>query len=158
MGEKSGWTYIDVPLDVSQSLNPDIKTSYRVKGKIDQHAIAQVSLVPMGDGHFIIAINGTMRKAIRKEEGAMVTLTLERDTSELTISEDLMGCLLEEPTAWESFNNLPKSHQRYYSNWIESAKTIETKTKRIHQTIFGLSHGMEYGEMIRHFKTKKESQ
>nr|MBP8249452.1 DUF1905 domain-containing protein [Chitinophagales bacterium] len=32
MGEKTGWTYVEIPSDIAEELNPGIKTSYRVKG------------------------------------------------------------------------------------------------------------------------------
>ncbi|WP_428088853.1 DUF1905 domain-containing protein [Candidatus Pollutiaquabacter sp.] len=34
-GEKSGWTYIDVPADVANRLKKGQRTSFRVKGKLD---------------------------------------------------------------------------------------------------------------------------
>ena len=33
-GEKTGWTYIVVPEKISKKLNPGVKKSYRVKGKL----------------------------------------------------------------------------------------------------------------------------
>ncbi len=78
-GEKSGWTYIDVPADIAQQLIPRNKKSFRVKGFLDQFAISGVALMPVGEGDFIMAINGEMRKSIRKREGAMLNVSLELD-------------------------------------------------------------------------------
>lgn len=152
MGEKTGWTFIEIPSDIAGQIKPGVKVSYRVKGRIDQHKIKMVAVLPMGDGGYIIPINATMRKAIRKEEGANVEVSLEEDTDEFVISPDLVECLEIDEAASEKFNSLPGSHQKYFSNWIESAKTIETKTKRISMAVKGLSMGLGYGEMIRHFK------
>ena len=55
------------------------------------------------------------------------------DTFEKPLSVDFMECLSDEPKALEKFNSLPKGHQRYFSKWIEDAKTDPTKTKRITQ-------------------------
>jgi hypothetical protein len=44
---------------------------------------------------------------------------------------------------------LPVSHQMYYSNWIESAKTVGTKAKRIGLTIVAMEKNMTYGEMLK---------
>jgi len=96
-----------------------------------------------------------MRKGIRKKEGATIAVVLEEDTSELEISSDLMACLEIEEKALDFFNSLTKGHQVYFSKWIESAKTIETRTKRITMTVTGLSMGFGYPEMIRHFKKKE---
>ncbi len=65
-GEKTGWTYIQVPADIAQQLKPDTKKSFRVKGKLDNYKIKAVALLPMGEGNFIMPINGAMRKAIGK--------------------------------------------------------------------------------------------
>jgi hypothetical protein len=151
-GEKTGWTYVHIPADIAQEIKPNTKLGYRVKGTIDDFSIKLVALIPMGEGDFVIPINAQMRRGIRKEEGATVTLNLEEDTDELPQSEELMICLEDEPKALEAFLKLPKSHQNYYSKWIESAKTIETKTKRISMTVHGLAMGMTYGEMMRYYK------
>nr|MCU0326448.1 YdeI/OmpD-associated family protein [Spirosomataceae bacterium] len=128
------------------------RKSFRVKGRIDDFVLKMVSLLPMGDGGFIIPINNEMRKVIHKKEGKIVEVSLEEDTDEFVISPDLMACLEDEPKALAEFNKLPKSHQKYYSNWIESAKTIETKTKRILMTVNGFNMGMDYGEMMRYYR------
>lgn len=156
-GEKSGWTYIDLPAHLAQELKPNTKTAYRVKGTLDEFPIRQVSLVPMGEGNFIIAINASMRKGMRKKEGAQVKVSIEVDESPYEWSQDMLDCIEEDPKAKENFYKMPPSHQKYYSNWVESAKTLETKTKRIFQAVQGLSMGMDYGEMIRYYKARKES-
>jgi Domain of unknown function (DUF1905)/Bacteriocin-protection, YdeI or OmpD-Associated len=151
-GEKTGWTYVEIPADIAQQIKPNTKAGFRVKGLIDNFSIKLVALLPMGEGDFIIPINADMRRGIRKEEGAMVTLTLEEDTDELPQSEELLMCLEDEPKALEAFLKMPKGHQNYYTKWIESAKTIETKTKRITMTVHGLAMGMDYGQMIRYYR------
>lgn len=154
-GEKSGWTYITISSSQANQLMPAIRTSFRVKGKIDKHVIKQTALLPMGEGDFILPINGEMRKAIGKAVGEKVKVSIEVDKSDFVFSEDFLVCLEDEPKALETYKKQPPSHQKYFSNWIESAKTTETKTKRIAQSIQGLAMGLNYGEMIRYFKGKK---
>jgi hypothetical protein len=154
-GEKSGWTYISIPFHIAQELNVGIKTSYRVKGKIDNFPIKMVALLPMGDGNFIIPFNKKMQLGTRKKDGASVEVWLEIDKDEFPLSEDLLACLEDDILAKETFDKMPKGHQNYYSNWVEGAKTFETKSKRLSQCIFGLANGMDYGQMIRHFKGQK---
>lgn len=156
-GEKTGWTYIDIPLDVTETLKPGQKTSFRVKGSLDDYAIALVALLPMGksgarEGGFIMPINATMRRGIRKEAGAMIRVTLAVDDSPMPLSADLLACLDDDPAAKAFFQTLARGHQVYFSNWIEDAKTITTKTKRLTQAVMGLSMGLGFGEMIRYFK------
>jgi uncharacterized protein YdeI (YjbR/CyaY-like superfamily) len=67
-----------------------------------------------------------------------------------------MQCLSDEPKAASYFNSLPGSHQRYYSKWIQGAKTEATKAKRIALTINACARHMSYGEMIREEKDVKD--
>src|SRR5688572_13969435 len=144
-GEKTGWTFIEISASQAKKLK-DSKVSFRVKGTLDSHKISQVALVPMGEGAFILAVNGTMRKAIGKKVGDKVKVTLEADESKIILSHDMMACLKDEPAALEAFKKLPGSHQKYYSRWVESAKTAATKTKRIVMTVEALSKKMKFGE------------
>lgn len=150
-GEKTGWTFVRIDADISQKIKPDTKKTYRVKGSIDHLDIKQLALIPIGGGNFILPVNGTIRKKIAKAEGDKVLLKLEEDTSEFEYSADLLACLEDEPAANAFYNTLTPGHQRYFSKWIESAKTIETKTTRITRCLFGLANEMDYGAMIRHF-------
>ena len=109
----------------------------------------------MGEGNFIMAINGTMRKAIGKMKGDAVEVGIAIDEKGYQLNEDFLACLEDEPLALAFFQTLTKGHQTYYSKWIESAKTIETKTKRITNSIRYLSQNLGYGEMIRGLKEEK---
>ena len=65
------------------------------------------------------------------------------------LNEDFVVCLNDEPKAMKYFSSLPKSHQNYFSKWIESAKIVETKTKRIARAVNALAKGWDYVEMIK---------
>jgi uncharacterized protein YdeI (YjbR/CyaY-like superfamily) len=67
-----------------------------------------------------------------------------------------MACLSDEPSAKRFFQTLPGSHQRYFGKWIESAKTEQTKTKRIANAISALAKDMGYPEMMRDLKNDKD--
>ncbi|HEY8936683.1 MAG TPA: YdeI/OmpD-associated family protein [Cyclobacteriaceae bacterium] len=148
-GEKTGWSYIEISKKQSEELKPGCRVSYRVKGKLDQHPIQKAALIPMGEGKFIYPLNGPTRKALGKGEGDTLQVQLELDERALTLSADFVACLKDEPRAYEFFKTLPKSHQNYFSKWIESAKTIQTKTKRITMAVIALGAGQGYSEMIR---------
>jgi hypothetical protein len=148
-GEKTGWSYIEISASQANKLNPGCKVSFRVKGKIDSYSFERTSLLPMGEGSFILPINGTIRKAIQKQKGSKVQVEMEMDKRARTISKDLMDCLHDDTEALTFFNSLPKSHQNYFSNWIESAKTSQTKTKRIVMAVTAMSKKQGFGEMIR---------
>src|SRR6476620_10163401 len=110
-GEKTGWTYINIPADIAQKLKPGNKKSFRVKGKLDSYIIRKIALLPMGGGDFIMALNATIRKGIRKKKGAMLNVQLEMDKSVIAICPELIECLNDEPAAMDKFSKMPKSHQ-----------------------------------------------
>lgn len=153
-GEKTGWVYIEISASDAQLLKPGNKKIFRVKGRLDAVVLAAVSVFPMGDGSFILPVNASMRKALGKREGAMVSVALEADNTILEIDADLLECLSFDENALQHFSQLPLSHQRYFSNWIQAAKTDATKTKRLSQAVDALSRNMNYAEMIRSLKAK----
>jgi hypothetical protein len=155
-GEKTGWTYIEVPADIAQQIKPGNKKSFRVKGKLDSFSIKSVALMPMGGGNFILPVNATMRKGIGKRKGAMVKVQLQEDKAEIPLNAELLECLNDDPEAKAHFNKLTKGHQQYFSKWIESAKTEATKTKRLTQAVTALAKGWGYPEMMRAAKKEKE--
>ncbi|MES2621437.1 MAG: YdeI/OmpD-associated family protein [Bacteroidota bacterium] len=154
-GEKTGWTYIPVSFELAQQLNPANKKSFRVKGKLDSYSFKQVALIPIGEGNFIMPLNAAMRKAIGKRKGAEVAVQMVVDEAAFQFSEDMVACLEDEPKAKEGFEKLSGSEQKYFSKWIESAKTDSTKAKRIAQMMNAMLRGLKYGEMIRSLKSNK---
>ena len=154
-----GWAYIEIPTAVTDELQPGKKTTFRVKGQLDNHVIRQVALIPMGvaaetPGAFMIPVNAQMRQATGKDAGATLQVELAFDDSPLPQSAEFMLCLDDDQAALDYFKTLPKGHQNYFSKWIEQAKTVETKTKRITQAVTALGMGLGYGEMVRYFKNK----
>ena len=148
-GEKTGWNYIIVPVAAAKKLNPGVKKSYRVKGKLDEYPIEKTALVPMGGGDFILAINAAMRKATGKRFGATLKVQLELDTAPILPPAELLECMEDEPEALKYFNSLPQGHRNYFTKWIESAKTEPTKAKRIALVIKTMIRKMDFGAMLR---------
>lgn len=156
-GEKTGWSYIEINAAQAKKLKPDTKTSFRVKGKLDSYPLKQTALIPMGDGKFILPINGTMRKGTGKKHGDKLKVTLEIDESKFVMNADFVDCLKDDPPANTFFKTLSAGHQRYFSKWIDSAKTTPTKTKRIVTAVNALSRKMGFPEMLREEKRNKSS-
>jgi hypothetical protein len=156
MGEKTGWTYIVIPADVAEQLQPGNRKSFRVKGKLDDWKFEKTALLPMGEGEFIMPLNATARKGTGKRHGAMLQVELEVDERELTMNAALMDCLSEEPKALKYFHSLTRSHQQYISKWIDSAKTEETIAKRIGLALDALNKQLGFPEMMRMQKEKNK--
>ena len=155
-GEKTGWTYIEVPADIAGQLKPGNKQSFRVKGTLDAHAIRGIALLPMGEGNFIMALNADMRKGLRKKKGAILNVKIEADNDfSIEPPAELLECLEDDPSGEEFFNSLPRSHRDYFVKWIESAKTFETRSKRIAQTVIAMGRGWDYPTMIKEFRKEK---
>jgi hypothetical protein len=154
-GEKTGWSFIEISARQAKKLKPGTKTSFRVKGKLDNYLLKQTALIPMGNGNFILPINGTIRKGTGKKQGDQLNVMLEADESKFVMNPDFVACLKDDPAAFSFFKTLPAGHQRYFSKWIESAKTSPTKTKRIVMAVNALSRKLGFPEMLREEKRNK---
>jgi hypothetical protein len=157
MGEKSGWTFVFIPQAIANEIKRDCRKSFRVKGKLDNLEIEGMSFVPMGEGNFIMALNAMVRKKLRKEKGAVIELSLEEDTTfKIEMPEDLELCLSDEPHLLKNFLKQPKSHQNWYINWLNTAKTEPTRTKRIVKIVSAMDKDWDFGMMMRDGKPRKE--
>jgi hypothetical protein len=156
MGEKTGWTYVKVPAALGQQLKPGNKRSFRVKGRLDDHAVSGMALIPMGEGDFILVLKAEIRKALRKQKGDTLEVQLEIDKKVITPPKELMECLADEPRALDYFKTLPMSHQNYYGNWIKAAKTEGTRAKRIVRVVDAMLKKQNYGEMMRAHRDDRE--
>jgi hypothetical protein len=154
-GDKTGWSYIRIPEDIAVQIKPGTRKAFKVKGLLDTVAISALSLLPLGEGDFLLALKADIRKKLGKGTGATISVQLAEDDSPRIIPEWLTDCLEDEPEASEYFFGLNNSHQDYFIKWIESAKTETTKTKRMALCITAFTRKMNYGEMIRASRTDK---
>ena len=155
-GEKTGWSYIEVPPEIAQQLKPNNKKSFRVKGYLDDYYFEGKALLPMGEGNFIMALKTEIRKAIGKRKGAIINVKMKADDNAITLNADLMKCLVDEDEAFSFFKTLTPGHQKYFSNWIESAKTESTKATRIAHTITAMLLKEDFGKMVRRIKKERQ--
>lgn len=130
--ERHAWTMIHIPIEVTQWFG---KTGYvKVKGHIDGHAI-RLNLMPVGDGRHWLPVKESIRKAIGKNAGAIVSVVLEPDTDGLTIPEDFAATLDLIPEAKVFFESLTESQQSYFVKSIQEAKVLATRHSRIEKCI-----------------------
>jgi hypothetical protein len=147
--DKKGWSFIIINKTLCTKLNPGVRKGYRVKGKLDNFEIRQTSLLPVSGERFMLPFNAKMRKGTGKEAGDKIVVQLEVDKATVKINADLLVCLKDEPAAQAYFKRLPPSHQRYFSKWIDDAKTASTRAKRIIMAVNALSQKKHFGFMIR---------
>lgn len=156
-GEKTGWTYVEIPADIAQEMKPGNKKSFRVKGKLDNLDVRGMALMPMGEGNFIMALKKDVCKALHKRRGAMLRVQIEPDNDfKFAIPADLLECFEYEPEGEEFFNSLAESHRGYFVKWIDSAKTDATRANRIANTINAMVRRIDYGTMLRELKKARE--
>jgi len=152
-GEKTGWSYIGIPAEIAQQLKPNNKKSFRVRGMLDGIDVKGMALMPMGGGNFIMALKAELRKGLHKNAGAILSVKIEEDTAyKITIPDDLQQCFDFEPEALIFYSSLAKSHREYFIKWIDSAKTHETRAKRVINTVNAMLRKWSYSEMIREMR------
>ena len=121
---------------------------------MDDVKFERMATYPIGEGNFIIAINGELRKKLGKKEGAMLSIKFELDKSEALQSRELMDCLNEDPIALNQFNSQPLSHRNYFHRYVYTAKGADTRAGRIVNIINAMYKKQNFGEMIRSLKVK----
>ncbi len=83
-------------------------------------------------------------------------MSIQPDDSPLKPSADLLLCLGEEPEALRHFQQMPASHQHYYTKWLESAKTEPTRIKRIAMVVNAMCSGLDFAEMLQAERAKNK--
>jgi len=130
---KGGWTFVSIP-EVLQNKNTPFGW-VKVKGTIDGYEIKNYRLMPMGNGKLFLPVKTEIRKKIGKKEGDFVKVVLYADQDPTEIPEELLQCLIDDPTAYNIFLSYTDGEQKAFIDWIYSAKTIETKVERIAKTL-----------------------
>ena len=151
-GEKTGWTYVEIPRDIIRKLKLPDKKGFRIKGFIDDVRIEKLSTYPVGEGNFIIAINAGLRKKLGKKEGAIISVKFEIDENIAIQSKELIIALKEDKAAGAVFHNLLLSHRNYFHRYVATAKTAPTMAGRIVNVINAMYRKQDFGEMMRSLK------
>lgn len=138
---KGAWTFVEIP-EI-----PMPKTSFgmlKVKGKIDDYAFSNTHLMPIGNGHVGLAVRAKIRKKIKKQAGDIVHIIIYEDKTSLIIPQELLLCLEYEDGVLEKFRTYTGGQKKAFINWINSAKTEQTKADRIAKTISMIQKGEKF--------------
>ena len=139
---KGGWTYAAIP-EIVQDRHAWFGW-VKVRGSIDSYELKNYKLMPMGNGKLFLPVKAEIRKKIGKQAGDWVHVVLYADIAPLVMEDDFMICLSEEPAAYQTFLGCSEGEKKELLDWIYSAKTDDTKVRRIAETIDRLSVGQKF--------------
>jgi len=132
-------TGIVVPDDVVAALgagrNPPVKVT--VNGYGYRSTVATI------DGRFMVGLNADHRAASGLKGGDEVTVDIEHDTEPrvVEVPADLQAALDANPPAKAVFDKLSNSLKGYHVYQVTSAKTDETRQRRVEKAIATLAAG-----------------
>jgi hypothetical protein len=128
---KGGWTYALIPEITPASNNPFGWVI--VNGSIDGHEIRHYHLMPYGDGRLFLPVKSAIRKKIGKEAGDTVHVILSVESDELSVPDDLMLCLKDEPDLLAKFESSSDESKKAHIVWLNNARHEEERIIRIAQ-------------------------
>ena len=129
-------TGIPVPVEVVEALNGGKRPT--VKVQLNDYTFT-IKLGGYGD-QVMIPFSSDHRDASGLQANDDVTVTLELDTAPRTVDvPDYLVIALEEHALKETFDALAYSKRKEYVRQVESAKTVETRLRRLDKIIAELS-------------------
>ena len=75
------------------------------------------------------------------DEGKKLVKRKPTVTTQFVVPDYIIKAIKKNKKAFAPFDAFPQSHKKEYALWIDEAKTEETKSKRIAQTIEWLEEG-----------------
>ena len=132
-------TGIAVPTGVVEALAAGRRPAVRVT----LNGYTYRSTIASRGGEFLIPVSAEVRERAGVAAGDEVQVDLQLDTEprQVAVPDDLTEALGVDAEAAKTFEGLPYSHQRSYTDWIESAKRPETRERRIQQAVEMLRSG-----------------
>jgi hypothetical protein len=132
--------FVSIPFDVEKTYGT--KGHVKVKAWFDGHPYRGI-LANMGSGCHIIGVRKDIRMKMGKMIGDTIRVEIELDTEErvVEIPPDLQNAFAGSAKAEKFFNSLSYTNRKEYASWITSAKKVETREKRLTETIEKLLQG-----------------
>lgn len=133
MPGKGGWTFAAIP-EIAQDKHAWFGW-VKIRGTIDNFEISNYHLMPLGNGTLFLPVKAQIRKAIGKNEGDTVHVTLYSQDLPPVSESDFYICLNDEPMALKHYNQLSSTEQKKIIDWIFSVKNDDLRVERIGQSI-----------------------
>ncbi|PZS27547.1 MAG: hypothetical protein DLM58_18680 [Pseudonocardiales bacterium] len=143
--ESSGKTAtgIRVPADVMEYLGPSKRPKVRVtiNGYTYRTSVASMS------GSVMFGVSADVRESAGVAAGDRVDVEIDLDTElrSVHVPADLSAAIDDDADARRFFDGLSYSHQRWYVDWIESAKKVDTRQRRVTKAVIMLREGRVRG-------------
>jgi hypothetical protein len=124
------WTYVRAPVDLAAIYGA--RGSIKVVGSINGYPY-RGSAMPHGDGSHFLVVNKALRDALSVDVGDVVRMSIRPDTEPRVVAAppDLLAALPANPAAQAYFDHLAPSHRKAYVEWIENAKRLDTRARRV---------------------------
>lgn len=124
---------VAVPAEITQTLGT--KGPVLVSAQVNDSALFQVSLFPVGGGRHYVRIKARVRQETETKVGDQVHFRFTvLDRADITVPEDLMSALREKG-ATKAFELLPHGKQSFMIRRLDSAAKLETREKRIQEIV-----------------------
>jgi hypothetical protein len=109
----------------------------RAPVKVTLNGYTYRSTIAAMGGPLCIPLRKSNRQAggLEGNETLKVRLELDADARVVTPPADFVKALKSAPLAWDRWRELSYSHQREYAESVTSAKTAETRTRRVERAV-----------------------
>jgi hypothetical protein len=104
---------------------------------IDLNGYSYRSTVAVMGGAYMVGVSAAVRadSGLNAGDDVKVTLTLATEPRAVDVPSDFATAMAEEPATRAFFDSLANSLQRYHVDNINTAKTADTRTRRIVKTV-----------------------
>lgn len=137
------WTFVRVPDTVCERLS--IGTGRApIAGTVNGAEFRGSVMVGPG-GYRYLVVNGATRQAageVAAGDQVEVKIWPDRQQRTVDVPADLAAALTGHQEARDAFEGMSYSRKREYVSWIESAKKLETRQRRLEQAIARLAEGL----------------
>lgn len=129
--EKMDATGITVPFDVEQVFG-----AKRVPVKVSIGGAQHLSTIVRMGGKYVVGVPKVFREAANVKAGDLITVTLEKDTSERTVEvpKDFADAM-KQADVTDVFEKMSYTHRKEYVLSVEEAKKEETRNRRIEKNL-----------------------
>lgn len=134
----NGKTATGVP--VPESVIEELGGGRRPRVSVSLNGYSFLTSLGTMSGQVLIPVSAVVRSAAGIEAGDRLTVEIElaSEPAQVAVPEDLRAALVAEPETFAFFEGLSASQRRGYAEWIEQAKKVETRTRRLEQTVEAL--------------------